>query len=355
MRRIALPRWFAILVVALAALLPAATRAASCGISGGATAPTITYDPFNPAGLATTAITLNLTRINPPGNTTLRVNLYLTSAEPSADGTQIVPTVVSGPVTADGTGRNIFVKSTGTPPITAPATAAPSATNPFLQLDFTGAAGVDTASVTFQVTLPPAANFPASTTLGFNVAFTCRATGGKLGPFEQGGVDANALVFPILVPSALQASYAGGPLDFGEIGGLALRPGLAGPITSGGNYVRVQSSGPYAVTLASQNAFRLAPPGGSLADTAATIRYQVRFLGTVRNFGTSASPGAVALDQTCARAGIGAAFEDRLPLTAALEEGGAGKTPSPSYSDTLTVTVTPLAAETVAPTICDAL
>lgn len=358
MTRFAMPAaapLLAALAVASASAVPA--HAASCGVTGSASAPTTTYDPFNPAGLATTTITLNLTRINPPGgsNTTLRVNFYLTSAEPGADGASIVATAVSGPVQASGTGRNIFVSSTATPPITTPTSIAPSATNPFLQLDFTGPLGSDTATVTFQVSLPPAANFNASTALGFNVAFTCRATGGKIGPFEQGGVDSNALVFPITVPSALQASYAGGPLDFGEVGGVVLRPGQTGPSTAAGNYVRVQSSGPYAVTLSSQNAFRLAPPGGNLADPVSTIRYQARFLGAVRNFGTSANPGAVALSQTCARAGVGAAFEDRLPVSAALEEGGAGKTPSSAYSDTLTVTVTPLAADTVAPVTCDAL
>lgn len=355
MMRIALQRWWTWLLAAIA-LSSAPALAADCGVAGSASAPVATYDPFNPAGLATTTITLNLTRVNPAGNVTKRVNLYVTSAEPSADGSSIVPIAVGGPVQAGGTGRNIFIASTAAPPIVQPTATMPGATNPFLQLDFTAPAGNDSVSITFQVTLPPAANFTASTSLGFSLGFACRGTGGKGGrDFEQSGVDPNALVFPIRVPSALQASYAGSALDFGEIGALSLLRGQVGPETSAGNYVRVQSSGPYAVTLASQNAFRLAPPGGSLADANATIRYRVRFLGVLRDFATGSNPGSVSINQTCARAGVGAAFEDRLPLAAALEEGGAGKAPSPNYRDTLTVTVTPLAAETVAPIACDAL
>ena len=336
--------------------LPA--HAAGCGVTGSATASAASYDPFNPAGLATTTITLNLTRINPPGGTgtTSRVNVYLKSNDASADGTVIVPLSVGGPVLVLGTGRNIFVNSAATPPTIAPSATIPSGTNPFLQLDFTGTgAGSDNATVTFQVSLPPSANFTASTTLGFDVWFACKATGGKLGTFEQTGTDNNALTFPITVLSALQASYAGSALDFGEVGALALASGQTGPTTPAGNYVRVQSSGPYAVTMVSQNAFHLLHPSGTLTDPATTIRYRVRFLGAERNAVTNALPGGAALSQTCARAGVGAAFEDHLPLSATLEEGGAGKTPSPHYSDILTVTVTPLAAETIAPTTCETL
>ena len=328
--------------------LPA--QAAGCGVTGSASAGAASYDPFNPAGLATTTITLNLTRINPPNSSgmTTRVNFYLKGNDASADNTRIVPISVSGPVQATGTGRSIFVNAAATPPTIAPTAVSPSGTNPFLQLDFTGSgAGSDSASVAFQVSLPPAANF--------NAWFACQSTGGKVSTFEQTGTLDNALVFPIMVLSALQASYAGSALDFGEVGALALGQGQAGPTTPAGNYVRVQSSGPYAVTLASQNAFHLLHPSGTLTDPAATIRYLVRFLGTVRDAVSTATPGSIALSQTCARAGVGAAFEDHLPVSATLEEGGAGKTPSPRYSDTLTVTVTPLAAETVAATACDTL
>ena len=331
-------------------------QAAGCGVTGSATASAASYDPFNPAGLATTTITLNLTRINPPGTgMTSRVNFYLKSNDSSADNTVIVPVSVSGPVQASGTGRNVFVNAAAAAPTIAPSAMTPSGSNPFLQLDFTGGAGADNAAVTFQVSLPPLANFTASTTLGFNVWFACKATGGKVDTFEQTGTLDNALTFPITVLSALQASYAGSALDFGEVGALALAAGQSGPTTPAGNYVRVQSSGPYAVTMASQNAFHLLHPGGTLTDPATTIRYRVRFLGAVRDAATSALPGGVALNQTCARAGVGAAFEDHLLVSATLEEGGAGKTPSPRYSDILTVTVTPLAAETVAPTACEAL
>ena len=331
-------------------------QAAGCGVTGSAIASTASYNPFSPAGLATTTVTLNLTRINPPGTgMTTRVNFYLKGNDASADSTVIVPISVSGPVLASGTGRNVFVNAGATPPTIAPTAMTPSGTNPFLQVDFTGGVGADSATVTFRVSLPPAANFTASTTLGFNAWFACKATGGKISTFEQTGTLDNALTFPITVLSALQASYAGSALNFGEVGGLSVPQGQAGPSTPAGNYVRVQSSGPYAVTLASQNAFHLLHPSGSVTDPASTIRYQVRFLGATRDAVSTATPGSVALNQTCARAGVGAAFEDHLTVSAALEEGGAGKTPSPHYSDILTVTVTPLAAETIAPTACEAL
>ncbi|WP_295631390.1 hypothetical protein [Novosphingobium sp.] len=337
-------------------------QAAGCGVTGSATASTANYDPFNPAGLATTTVTLNLTRINPPGiGMTTRVNFYLKGNDASADGTVIVPISVSGPIQALGTGRNVFINTSAAPPTIAPTVMTPSATNPFLQLDFTGGTGADSATVTFQVSLPPAANFTASTTLGFNAWFACKATGGKLATFdptatfEQTGTLDNALAFPITVLSALQASYAGSALDFGEVGGLSVAQGQTGPTTPAGNYVRVQSSGPYAVTLASQNAFHLLHPSGAVTDPATTIRYRVRFLGAERDSGTSALPGSIALNQTCARAGVGAAFEDHLPVSATLAEGGMGKAPSPHYTDILTVTVTPLAAQDVAPTACETL
>lgn len=42
-----------------------------------------------------------------------------------------------------------------------------------------------------------------------------------------------------------------------------------------------------------------------------------------------------------------------LPIRAELVEAGAGKNPSPTYTDYLTVTVTPLAYNTTATTTCE--
>ncbi len=63
----------------------------------------------------------------------------------------------------------------------------------------------------------------------------------------------------------------------------------------------------------------------------------MRFLGQTRDSITPAFSPVV-----CARAGLAGQF---LPITARLAEGGVGKVPSAAYRDTITVTVTPLAAD----------
>ena len=93
----------------------------------------------------------------------------------------------------------------------------------------------------------------------------------------------------------------------------------------------------------SQNDFRLTFPGGSTANAAETIRYSVRFLG--QDIASNAALGT----RTCARAGVGGAT-GVLPISARLTEGGAGKTPSASYADTVTVTFTPVVTASTAQT-----
>ena len=320
-------------------------QAATCGINGSATAAPAVYDPFNPSGLATTNITLNLTRINASGGgDTREVNFYL-RANPAngsaADGTSIVPTSVSASASITGIGLNIFYNYNASLPTYAPSSLLPTGSNRYLHINFTGNnAGSDTAQVVFQVSLPANLDLNAVRSLAFDVFFACNIQGGKDNGLEQTGSFENAVVFPVTVLSALRTYYAGTALDFGEIGNVITASLIGTPKkTSTGNYVFVQSSGAYSVTLSSQNAFKLKKPGA--ANAADEIKYNLRFLGVDANNATTPAAGATAITRSCVRATL-SSVGNVLPLQASLQEGGQGKNPSPTYADILTVTVTPL-------------
>jgi hypothetical protein len=320
-----------------------AALAATCGIIGSATAQTAVYDPFAPTPFAATTVTLSILRVDPPGangGKTAVVNFYLKARDASANGTSIVPTSVVTAGTFAGTGLNIFYDFTASPPTLQPtSTTNPSGANRFLKIEFTGNnAASNPAVVTFSVNLPANLNLASSADLPFDAYYSCTTTGGGA-PTDQVGQLNNAVVFPIKVLSALQASFVGTALDFQEIG----TETTGGKTTGTSQYVRVQSSGAYTVALQSQNAFRLRHPSGSLANSVETVKYKLKAFGQFYSFATNPSPGAVAFTKQCARAGIGTGNEDRVYLQGVLEEGGAGKTPSlgGNYSDTLTVTVTP--------------
>lgn len=343
---------FAVLVSGWAS--GAYAQSATCGINGSATATAATYDPFNPSGLAATTVTLNLTRINPGGGgKTAEVNFYLKSNSAATNGTIITPISGSGDANFSGYGLNIFYDFLATGPTLQPtSTTVPSAANRFFKIEFTGNnVASDTVSVTFTVQLPANLDLNASTVLPFDAYYSCRTTGGG-GPTDQPGFLGNAVSFPITVLSALQASFVGTALDFGEIGD-ETGPGKT-TAALGPNYIRVQSSGAYEVKLQSQNAFRLFHPGGGIT-AAERVNYKLKFLGVEKSNATTPGLNAVALTQNCDRAGVGGLpAEDRLPLLATLEEGGQGKTPglSGNYSDTLTVTITPQAIGVSYPTDC---
>jgi hypothetical protein len=327
------------------ATLSGTAQAATCGITGSASAQPAVYDPFNPSGLTATNITLNLTRVNTSGGGDTRiVNFYL-KANPSVgsalDGTSLVPTVVAGSVSSLGTGNNIFYNFNATPPIVSPTSTVPSGANRFLQINFTGNnAGSDTAQVTFQVSLPANLNLNAIQNLSFDAFFGCNVQGGQDNGLQQTGSFANAVTFPVVVLSALRTYYAGTALDFGEIGNVTTASlGGTPQKTSPGNYVFVQSSGAYSVTLASQNAFKLKKPGAATA--ADEIKYNLHFLGLDVNNTTTPTANATAISRSCVRATL-STVGNSLPIQASLQEGGQGKNPSPTYADVLTVTVTPL-------------
>jgi hypothetical protein len=333
-------RTLAIAVGIATAGMATSAHAATCGITGSATASPAVYDPFNPSGLATTTVTLNLTRINGGGGEkTDKVNFFLKSSSAAADGMTVVPisTVIEGNV--NGLNLDIFYDFNEAAPIYAPTTVAPSSGNRFLQLVFTGNnVASDTAQVTFNISLPANLNLNAATSLPLNAVFSCSTTGGG-SPTQQTGQINNAVVFPVTVLSALRTYYAGTDLAFGEIGNIPPVP-LSPVRTNPANYIFVQSSGAFTVELKSQNAFKMKKPGAvTVGDE---VRYSLTFLGNTRSTATTPTPNAIAISHQCMRAGLATAGQT-LPIQATLIDGGQGKNPSPSYTDILTVTITPLA------------
>ena len=321
----------------------APAQAATCGISGSATATPAVYDPFNPSGFTSTTIVLNLTRVNTSGGGDTRyVAFYLRSQQTGADGTEIIPTAVAGSVSqtvsAPSLGLNIFHNSSGPFPIVSPAdSVVASSSNRIMKINFTGNnAGSDTAQVTFTVNLPAGTDLQAIHQLAFDAYFGCIIQGGHDNGTEQTGSFNNAVVFPITVLSALRTYYAGTALDFGEIGAIDTASLAGTPVRTGGaltnNYIAVQSSGAYNVQVTSGNNYLLKKPGAATA--ADQVNYQLDFLGQTRS-PSNTTPISV----SCRPATMAG---EQLWIEGTLQEGGQGKNPSPIYNDFLTVTVTPL-------------
>lgn len=357
MSRLTIFRTLAIMLGAAVAALAGTAQAATCGITGSASSGGAVYDPFNPTA-ATAHVTLNLIRIDPPGangGKTAVVSFYLSSSNTAANGTQIIPTSVSVSGGASYVpNTSIFYNTGAIGPNMGPPTSTltPTAGNVYLKVAFTGNnAASDPAIVQFDVILPPNSNFNASTTLSFDATFRCTTTGGGA-PTDQAGSLPGAMTFPVTVLSALKTYYAGTALDFGEIGNITTTSLSTTPkftLDPGNtNYINVRSSGAYSVALTSGNGFKLKRPGATTAND--EVAYQLVFMGQT----PSPSAPTTFTTQNCARAGLTAAGEN-LAIKAKLLEGGSGKTPSPTYSDILTVTITPLTYVTVAPIQCGGL
>lgn len=287
---------------------------------------------------------MTLHRVNTSGGGfTKDVNFYLRSSNTGTNGTIITPISVTNANNYSGTGLNIFIDSNLPNPIVSPAaTTTPNSGNRFLRIIFDGnASGADTVTVVFNVTLPANLNFTATQNLAFNAYFGCDIQGGSANGQEQTGTISNAVVFPINVPSALRASFAGGlvgatpALAFGEIGNEV----AGGKLTPVNNYIRVQATAPYKVNLSSERDFRMTPGGTATANANERIGYNLKFLGITKTAGTV---GGI-VNKLCNRPGVGDNLEDKLYIQAQLAEAGAGKAPSTNYFDTLTVTIEPLA------------
>lgn len=334
-------RILASLTLAIIALVaPSAAYAAACGISGSSLATPVDYDPFNPAGLGTTTVTLSLTRVNPPGGAFTRsVFFYLQSPTASANGTEIIPISASGSVNIYGTGINVFYDYGAIGPNLN--INPPTSTNRYLQIDFTGNnTASDTVQVTFTIRLPANLDVAANSSVGFDVLFRCTANP----KIDETGTIGSAISFPVRVLSALQASFAGPALDFGEVGDKTDADVTTTPIVKTG-YIRVASSGVFTVTMTSDNGYKLTYPGGNLALANQTLGYQAKFLGNTR------SPAATTvISKTCGRAGVPLASGQSLPIEVTLLDGGSTRIPASTYSDNLVVTLSPVTTPSSATT-----
>lgn len=309
----------------LAFAMPAAAQ--TCSLSGTSATSLGNYDPFNPVAISSAPVTLNLTRYVNPAKTsekTQQVNFYFTKPAGSP-AYQIIHN-----------GQNVLYEEPGY--AGAPTLIANNEPPGSVNVNFGGGGQTDTLARNFVVTIPPGVDLSAGDPIRFDIRYVCQGTGG-LGSVNSASIIRNAVTLNINVLSALQASYVGSALDFGEIGDKDTATVLATPLIRNGA-IRVASSGPYTVAMTSANNFRLTAPGAS------TIDYETRFLGQTRS---NASPTFAT--RTCVRAGISG---QNLPIYATLKEGGQTKIPAPNYADQLTITVTPLATAT-APQDCVAL
>ena len=329
------------------AALPSVAFAQTCDISSltSSQSATLTYDPFSTSGVSSSApITMTISRFNPGGGErTEQVNMYLTVPNTRVPGIQIIPRTISGSsnVTGAGTGNNIFYNFPTAP--TLPSASSTGVGN-FLTINFgDNSANGDTAAVTFDIIVPSSLDLTAISQLAFQANFSCRFKGTGQTKVWNTGSRPNAIVFPVTVLSALQASYVGSVLDFGEVGDKTTIQVQATPgaYTRTGN-IRVASSGAYSIRMTSDNNYRLKFPGGNAATPAQSLAYSASLVGETR---TGISGGTVAgqvpITKTCTRAGIGGIF---LPIEVVLKEGGSTKTTAPVYNDFLNVTVTPLVA-----------
>jgi hypothetical protein len=308
---------FAILWVVASVILPRYAQATgnSCSVSGATAASIGDYNPFTGSSFNQVQVNLNLTRyVASGGKKTQQANFYLAQASGSPAGLTILY-------------QNFNVL------YTLPATHSLALSNPpsgTVFADFGGNGQPDTIQIPFVVTIPPGLDLSSGKPMSFDLVYICSGTGGLLSTLTPTTL-ANAITLQINVLSALQASYAGPPLDFGEVGGISDAQAAAHSETGA---IRIASSGPFTVAMTSANSYRMTFAGGDLGNSAETIKYAVRLLGQTKER-TNATFATVA----CKRAGIAS---ENLSIAATLREGGETKTPAPNYYDSLTVTLTPL-------------
>lgn len=305
------------LTVGLGAVSTAAAQ--SCSLSGLSQPLAISYDPFNPAPVGNLNATITFTRPSQQGGAKTQAARFYLVQPAGQPAYQIlyngVNVLFSAPYTTAPT-----LSNTGS--------ISPTAAGTAIQIWGT-ASDPDTVTVPLTITIPPGADLTAGEPLRFDVRYVCKGTGG-LSDVNSPQILPNAITVQITVLSALQASYAGPAMDFGEIGNITTATVAGAPATyTRSGQIRVASSGPYSVAMNSANTYRLQAGGPD------SINYQTTFLGqTVSN----AVPSFTT--RTCVRAGVAGV---NLPISTRLLEGGQSKAPAPVYSDTISVTVTPLA------------
>lgn len=151
------------------------------------------------------------------------------------------------------------------------------------------------------------------------------------------GTNSSGLIIRLTVLSALQASFVGAALDFGEIGHLTRAQAITAPdaVKKRSSFLRVASSGPYSIRATSQNGWRMTQDGSTTSDANKRIDYEFSLAGR------TARPGTDFVTKVCARASVAGEY---LPVSVMLLDGGAGKASSPLYEDIVEVTFTPLGA-----------
>lgn len=307
-------RWLIAMALLLAASLVSASplRAADCGVTGSTSQSIGNYNPFV-GGISQANARVNLTRRTSSNGQTRRVNfVFLRSANAPA-GLDIRYQGASVLVNS-AAGVRLSVNS-------------PPAGTVFR--DFGGAGQTNTISIDFVVTLPPGLDLRTGQSLTFDILYVCSAQGG-MDDVDTPTVLPQVITLRLNVLSALQASYAGPALNFGEIGGVTAAD-ASGHVVTG--QMRVASSGPYFVAMTSANRYRMTYPGGDLSNPDETVRYFATLLGQTRS---NSSPTFSTV--YCAAAGIAG---ETIPLSVRLQDGGEDKVPSPGYRDVLTITVTP--------------
>ncbi|HET9629124.1 MAG TPA: hypothetical protein VFP14_06525, partial [Novosphingobium sp.] len=320
------------LIAALAAMAGAsAAQAASCGVTGsGSVATGVYYNPFDTNALSNVDVALTLTRVvGPNGDKTQEV--YFVIILPN--GSPAYQVSVQSP---GGSTYTNITYPVGSVPSNLPVVS--NNTSGQIAYQFGGAAKPDTATFNVRVTVPANTDLSAGQPISLGIRYVCKGTG-QLKNVDTATDIAGAIKIDVHVLSGLQAFYSGSQFDFGEIGTLSTSQVLASPVrTDAANHFSVKSSGAFNVTLSSQKGFQLTNGGSAAGDK---VDYKVKFLGAVLTK-ASAGPGATALNKDCAAVHI--TNFSSLPIQATLLEGGQGKNPSGSYTDTLTVTLTPNAA-----------
>jgi hypothetical protein len=299
---------FSVLAFAAVTLGSTLAHAATCSVSNATASASLgSYDAFSAGGLTNVPFTFTLNR---PNNGTGAVDLVFVS--PSN-----LP--------------NYNISQAGTP-VTTSSNSAPTlslASPPSGTVSIPASAWVGnsvsvnlTASVASGLNLATGAN-----SFTYQIRYSCQ---GQNGSTEATNVtSASPITAGFTVLSALQASYVGSPLDFGN------NP-PSGTARTGN--VRVASTGPFSIAVASGSGlYAMTYPGGNAATAGQSIRYSLSFLGEAPDHATSFAT------VNCQSAGT---TGETLPISATLEEAGttsAGKTAAPDYSDYISVTVTPLA------------
>lgn len=301
----------AALAPCLLALAPPA-HAVSCGVTGSTSQSIGTYNPFT-GGISQTTAHLTLTRRTAFHAATAKVDFVL-----------LRPTNAPAGLDIRYQGQSVLRSSPAGVQLSV--NSPPSGT---VYYNFGSYQSSDTVTLDFVVTIPAGLDLQTGQSLSFDMVYVCSGSG-SVTNVNTPTTLAQAITLKLNVLGALQASYAGPALNFGEIGNVSNADANSHSVSGS---LRVASSGPYYLSMSAANTYRMTYPGGNPATSAQSVRFTATLLGQTRS---NASPTFYPV--YCAAAGIAG---ETIPISVRLQDGGAGKNPSPDYRDTLTITVTP--------------